>query len=86
MQVTLEISLYPLQAEYEASILAFLNRMQKHRGFLLKTNSTSTQIFGDYDAIMQALTKEIKVSFQEEGARIFVMKIMNIDLSESAYF
>ena len=37
----------------------------------------STQIFGEYDIVMDILKKEIKKSFEKELTQIMVMKIVN---------
>jgi hypothetical protein len=45
------------------------------------TNTLSTQIFGDYDLVMQVLNTEIKRSYEEFGKAIFVCKFLSGDLS-----
>ena len=80
MKASIEISLYPLRASYEAPILDFIERLNSYDQLNVSTNAMSTQIVGDYDILMAALTKEIKISFQEEGAKILVMKLINLEL------
>ena len=41
----------------------------------------STQIFGEYDLVMNVLSQEIKRSYQEFGKAIFVCKFISGDLS-----
>ena len=40
----------------------------------------STQVFGDYDAVMEALNKAIKKPFMEDRKISMVLKIINSDL------
>jgi len=76
MKTTVEISNYPLNKDYEPPILDFIKRLNTNKNFTIKTNATSTQITGDYDEVMGALQKEIKVSFEKYGKAIFVMKVL----------
>jgi len=80
MKTTVEISKYPLNADYEPPILDFINRLNTIQKITVKTNATSTHITGDYDEVMSILQKEIKVSFEKYGKAIFVMKVLNGDL------
>ena len=41
----------------------------------------STQIFGEYDLVMNVLNQEIKKSYETFGKAIFVCKFINGDLS-----
>lgn len=82
MKASVEISMYPLKKGYETPILKFIKRLNKNENLEVKTNTISTQIFGDYDEIMTTLTREMKRSFQEEKAVVMVLKIINMDLSE----
>lgn len=82
MKASVEISMYPLKKSYEEAIIKFIERLNKNENLEVKTNTMSTQIFGDYDEIMTTLTREMKRSFQEEKAVVMVLKIINMDLSE----
>lgn len=80
MKTTVEISKYPLNADYEPPILDFIDRMKSNQNILVKTNATSTHIVGEYDEVMTILQKEIKDSFEKYGKAIFVMKVLNGEL------
>ncbi len=80
MKASVEISMYPLDAEYGTAILKFIQRLRQHEGLEVQTNTMSSQIFGDYDVVMAALTKEMKTSFEEDKAIVMVMKVVNLDL------
>jgi uncharacterized protein YqgV (UPF0045/DUF77 family) len=80
MKTSVEISYYPLDQEFIPPIKDFIARINKYEGLVAKTNGMSTQVFGDYDIVMQALTAEIKISFQNPHS-VFVMKVINADLN-----
>ena len=80
MKTTVELSKYPLNADYEPPILDFIGRLNVHQNIIVKTNATSTHVVGDYDEVMNILQKEIKCSFEKYGKAIFVMKVLNGDL------
>jgi uncharacterized protein YqgV (UPF0045/DUF77 family) len=77
MKTTVEISNYPLNADYEPPILDFIGRVKSNKNIIVKTNATSTHIVGEYDEVMTILQKEIKDSFEKYGKAIFVMKVLN---------
>jgi len=80
MKTSVEISYYPLLVEYIPPIRGFIDRMNKYPELICKTSGMSTQIFGEYDELMEALTKEIKRSFELPHS-VFVLKVINADLN-----
>lgn len=80
MKLTAEISLYPLHDEYIPVIQEFIDKLNETTSLKVNTTSTSTQISGDYDSVMQCLNKEIKKSFETHGKAIFVCKLLMGDL------
>ncbi|MBN4055684.1 hypothetical protein JYU12_02960 [bacterium AH-315-K03] len=83
MKLSVEISLYPLKDEYKPSIRAFIARLNQHAGLKVVKNTMSTQIFGDYDVVMDTLREEMRYSYQQHGRAIFVCKFVEGDLSPS---
>lgn len=83
MKLSVEISKYPLHQDYIPYIKGFIDRLNQHQGLTVITNTMSTQVFGDYDVVMSAVTDEIKRSHQEFGKAIFVCKFIGGDLSPS---
>lgn len=80
MKISVEISMYPLLEEYETPILQFIERLKAHPGLLVRTNTMSTQVFGDFETVAGALTAEIRTSFEEGIPSIMVMKWINLDV------
>lgn len=81
MKTTVEISNYPLNADYEPPILDFIGRLKANTNLIVKTNATSTHVQGDYDEVMQTLQQEMKLSFEKYGKAIFVMKVLKGELA-----
>lgn len=81
MNISVELSYYPLTPEFVTPILDFIHRLRSHASIKSVTNGMSTQVFGEYDEVMEVLTNEIKQSFELPHS-VFVMKIVNADLSD----
>ena len=82
MQISIEISLYPLaETEFKTEIWAFIKRLRNTEGLRVITNGMSTQVFGEYDEVMGALTNEIRKSFELPHS-VFIIKIINADLQK----
>jgi uncharacterized protein YqgV (UPF0045/DUF77 family) len=80
MNVSVEISYYPLDREFVPPIKEFIDRLSSHKGLTAQTNGMSTQVFGNYDDVFDALKQEIKTSFDNPHS-VFVMKVINADLN-----
>jgi len=76
MDIGVEISLYPLHQQYLAPIEDFIARVNADGALRVVTNSMSTQIFGDYDAVMQRLLRELRITFEGNDKAVFVMKVL----------
>ncbi len=81
MKTSVDISYYPLNQEFIPHIKDFIERINKYPKLVVRTNSMSTQIFGDYSEVMTALTAEIEKSFSLPHS-VFVLKIINADLEK----
>ncbi|MEH8017549.1 hypothetical protein MN202_09905 [Rheinheimera muenzenbergensis] len=80
MQLSVEISKYPLADDYITPIKGFIDQLNQYPDITVLTNTMSTQLFGDYDSVMQALQACIKWSFQRYGKVVFVCKFIQGDL------
>ncbi len=81
MQLSVEISMYPLKDEYIPTIQAFIDRINGHEGLRVITNTMSTQVFGEYDTVMNMLQDEMCLAFEQHGRAIFVCKFIDGNLS-----
>lgn len=80
MDIGVEISLYPLQADFAAVIHRFLERLNADGRFRVVSNSMSTQVFGPYDDVLEAVRRELRATFEGletggAGKAVFVMKV-----------
>lgn len=80
MNTSVDISYYPLTESYLAPIKDFIRRLHLYQGIEVKSNGMSTQVFGDYDLVMGAITAEIKASFALPHS-VFVLKVINAELN-----
>jgi hypothetical protein len=76
MDIGVEISLYPLTAEFIPPIEDFIRRLNRDGEFRIITNSMSTQVFGPYDAVMGRLVRELRATFETSSKAVFVMKVL----------
>jgi len=76
MEISVDISMYPLQKEFEAPILAFIAMIEKEERVEVVRNELSTQVHGDYKVIMALLEKEMFSVFTDIPDSIFVLKFV----------
>jgi uncharacterized protein YqgV (UPF0045/DUF77 family) len=76
MDIGVEISLYPLDADFVPPIREFIARLDADSRLRVVPNSMSTQIFGPYEDVLAALTRELRVTFERERKAVFVMKVI----------
>lgn len=81
MQISVEISLYPLDQEYIPVIQDFIDRLKAHRQLNVLVNTMSTQIFGNYSEVLQILAQEMQTTHRHCPKAPFVIKVLNGDLS-----
>ncbi len=83
MQISIELSLYPLaEQNYKSEIWTFIKRLRLVEGLTVVTNGMSTQVFGEYDLAVEHVMLEIKKVHQTTGAAVFVCKFINGDRSQ----
>ena len=79
MDIGVEISMYPLKADFIPSIHEFIGRLSADARFRVVPNSMSTQLFGRYEDVFDALRNELRTTFEhlepESGKAVFVMKV-----------
>ena len=82
MRVAVDISLYPLDADFIPPIKDVIERLNGYPEIEVATNPMSTQLRGDYEDVMTALNKEIKVTFDRVPKAVFAMKILNNPIAD----
>ena len=81
MKVSVELTLSPLQNDYEIHIINFIKRLRSSKFRVLEI-PLSTQIYGDFDELMSFLNEEIKRSFAAVDVSLLQMKIVKTDRSD----
>ena len=79
MQLSVELSFYPLKDSYKESILLFIDQLKQESNIEVISNRISTQIFGEYNEVMAALSRLMRDSFERFGTAVFVAKFINSD-------
>ena len=80
MKISVELTLLPLQDDFEPYIKQFISSLRDSE-FTVLENPLSTQVYGDYEKVMSFLTEKIKVAFQEIDHVLINMKIVKSDRS-----
>lgn len=81
MNISVELTLTPLQDDFEPAIINFIKKLRAS-GLTVLENPLSTQVYGDYDAVMEILQNEIKEAFELIDRGLLYMKIVKSDRSE----
>jgi len=82
MKLSVEISMYPLADDFIPPIKAVIAAFNRYPGLEVITSATSTQLFGEYDVVMDALKAELKASYEQYGRAVFVAKFINGDVRD----
>ena len=81
MKISVELTLTPLQDNYEPAIINFIKSL-RNSGLTVLENPLSTQVYGDYDEVMALLQKEIKVALEAIEKGLLYVKIVKSDRSD----
>lgn len=81
LQITVEISLYPLADDYIPAVKDFIARISAYPAVHITRNDLSTQIAGEYDTVMDLLKVEIRHSWATWGKGALMIKFLQGDLS-----
>jgi uncharacterized protein YqgV (UPF0045/DUF77 family) len=76
MRIAVDISLYPLDADYVPPIKEFIERLNRQPGLSVTTNAMSTQVAGDHERVFAALEAETRATFATGGRAVFVLKVL----------
>jgi uncharacterized protein YqgV (UPF0045/DUF77 family) len=82
MRVSVDISLYPLTEQYVEPILTFIDKLEANPALVVKRNSLSTQVFGEYRNVMDCLDAEIEAVFAAMPHSAFVLKMVGTDRAD----
>lgn len=80
MDISVEITLSPLQDDYESAVIRFIKSLRAS-GLKVMENPMSTQVYGEYSRVMQVLQQEIHNSLQNLEQGVFTIKVVKTDRS-----
>lgn len=78
MKISVELTLTPLHDNFEPSIIHLIKKLRASNLKVLE-NPLSTQVYGDYDEVMDLLKNEIKEAFELIDNGLLFMKIVKSD-------
>jgi uncharacterized protein YqgV (UPF0045/DUF77 family) len=81
MEISVELTFSPLQDDFEQHIIKFIKKLRAS-GLTVLENPLSTQVYGNYDEVMQVLNSEIKEAFELMDKGLLYMKIVKTDRSD----
>ena len=84
MEVAVDLSLYPLDADFIPPIKDVIARLNRHDDIEVWTNAMSTQLFGEFDVVMRILRQEIGETFEQLPKAVFTIRILNNPVSRNA--
>jgi uncharacterized protein YqgV (UPF0045/DUF77 family) len=76
MKISVEISMYPLDADYNKKVMNFIDNIYSFENIEIESNHMSTLLWGEYDDVMNCINTSIKESFEELQSSM-VIKISN---------
>ncbi len=76
MNAVAEVSMYPLRDDYVGAIDSYLATLNDDADIEVKTNRVSTQLYGDYDAVMDLLQRATRRAYEQFGTAVFVFKVI----------
>ena len=83
MKISVELTFTPIQDDYEPAIVNFIKKLRKS-GLIIKENPLSTQVYGEYDKVMELLNEEVKTALEEVERGLMHIKIVKSDRSDYA--
>ena len=81
MKISVELTLSPLQDDYEPEIIRFIKALRAS-GLTVLENPLSTQVYGEYDQVMDLLRDEMRRSLEAVGQAVFLIKLVKSDRSD----
>ena len=76
MKLSAELSVYPLREDFKVAVLGFIDELLKGQDVVAVTNSMSTQISGEDDAVFSAIQHALRASYSPCGRRVLVAKFI----------
>lgn len=84
MNLSVDISMYPLQDDYKPKIKEYLEDLNTNAdsNVEIRSSNMSTRIFGEFDAVNTLLNAAMRRSMAKYGKIVFVCKFLQGDARE----
>jgi uncharacterized protein YqgV (UPF0045/DUF77 family) len=76
MEITVEISYYPLIEKYQQPVEKFINEIGKNKEVVIEAGMMSTLITGKYEEVLNLIQQKLK-PLMEKYPSVFSLKISN---------
>ena len=76
MKMTVELSVYPLRENFKEAVLEFIDELLANEDTVAVTNSMSTQVSGEDDAVFRAIQAALRASYERYGRQVLVAKFI----------
>jgi len=80
MNITAEMSLYPLKDGPVPEIIEFIRDMRAQEGIEIVSNQLSTQLRGEFEAVTSAINQCMRQAMAAPNTVVLVVKYLNVDL------
>ncbi|MGX1023458.1 hypothetical protein [Flavobacterium sp. CS20] len=75
MDISVELTFSPLQDDFEQPIINLITAL-RNSGLHIKENPLSTQVYGNYHAVMKVLNTEIETALEAVKHGVLYIKIV----------
>ena len=76
MKMTAELSVYPLRDNFKEAVLGFIDELLATEDIVAVTNSMSTQVSGEDEAVFRAIQAALRASYERFGRQVLVVKFI----------
>lgn len=80
MEITAELSMYPLDADYKPPIIDFILDLRQQPGIEIVTNQLATQLRGEFAAVTGAINRCMEKTMMDKRRVVFTVKYLNTGL------
>jgi len=81
MEISVELTLTPLQDDFEPPIIDFIKALRAS-GCMLNETPLSTQVYGEFSTVMALVTDAAKKAFENTEHIILNMKVVKSNRSD----
>ena len=78
MYLSVQLSYYPLADDFKPVVKEVVKRLEA-TGLEVHPNRMSTQVFGEFDEVMAALSDAMKWAFETHGKAVFTANFLEGD-------